>query len=120
MAGRTGEQAAGTARLMVDGRDVAPLEVAEGFRARGRGLLGRNGIDGALLLDPAGSVHTFGMRFTIDVALCDPALRVLATRTLLRSRVTRPRRRARAVLEAEAGAFDRWCLRPGSQLSIKP
>jgi len=98
---------------------VAPVEVADGFGARGRGLLGRDGIDGAMLLAPAGSVHTFAMRFTIDVALCDRSLRVVAVRTLPPSRLTRPRMRARAVVEAEAGAFARWQLRPGSQLSIE-
>ena len=35
------------------------------------GLLGRDGIEGALLLRPARSVHTLGMRFAIDVAFCD-------------------------------------------------
>ena len=42
-----------------------------------RGLLGRDGIEGALLLRPARSVHTFRMRFAIDVAFCDRDLRVL-------------------------------------------
>ncbi|MFC6341747.1 hypothetical protein ACFP8W_07160, partial [Nocardioides hankookensis] len=55
-------------RLLVDGRDVAPLEVAATHRARSRGLLGRDGIDGALLLPKARQVHTFRMRFPIDVA----------------------------------------------------
>ncbi|MFQ5557215.1 MAG: DUF192 domain-containing protein, partial [Acidimicrobiales bacterium] len=56
---------------------IASLEIAESRRARRRGLLGRDGIDGALLLCPARSVHTFGMRFPIDVAHCDSGMRVL-------------------------------------------
>ena len=99
---------------------MAPAEVADGFRSRGRGLLGRDGIDGAFLLSPASSVHTFGMRFTIDVALCDRSMRVVAVRRLAPGRMTRPRRRARLVVEAEAGSFDRWGLRPGSQLWLGP
>jgi uncharacterized membrane protein (UPF0127 family) len=105
-------------RLLVDGRPVAPLEVADGPAARARGLLGRDGIEGALLLRPASSVHTFGMRFPIDVALCTSDLRVIAVRTVPRSRLTLPRRPVRAVLEGEAGQFARWGLDVGSRLQI--
>ena len=104
--------------LLGDGRAVAPLEVAAGRRARSRGLLGRDGVDGALLLAPVSSVHTFGMRFGIDVALCTRDLRVLAVRTLVPGRVTLPRPGVRAVVEAEAGSFDRWGLVAGSRLAV--
>jgi uncharacterized protein len=104
--------------LRVDGKEVALLEVAPTRRDRARGLLGRDGIDGALLLVPAASVHTIGMRFPIDVALCTRSLEVVAVRTLVPWRATRPRLGARVVLEAEAGAFERWGLHPGGQLSI--
>jgi uncharacterized membrane protein (UPF0127 family) len=105
--------------LMRDGEVLASLEVADSFGARLRGLMGREGCDGAMLLRPARSVHTVGMRFPIDVAFCDRELRVVATRTMSRFRVGRPRLKARCVLEAEAGAFERWQLRPGDQLEIK-
>lgn len=104
--------------LRVDGRPVAPLEVAHRRRDRRRGLLGRSGVAGALLLRPAGSVHTVGMRFTIDVALCTRDLRVVAVRTLPPGRLTRPRLRVRAVVEAESGAFARWGLGPGARLAV--
>lgn len=106
--------------LLVDGRPVAPLEVASDRRARARGLLGRGGLDGALLLAPVGSVHTFGMRFAIDAALCTDDLEVLAVRTLAPGRLTVPRRGVRAVLEAEAGCFVRWGLAPGCRLRAGP
>ncbi len=54
-----------THRLHVDGRSVGRLEVASGRVARARGLLGRAGLDGALLLPSTRSVHTFGMRFPL-------------------------------------------------------
>jgi uncharacterized protein len=94
-------------------RDV-PVEVAASYRARTRGLLGRDGVEGALLLTPASGVHTFGMRFPIDVAYLDRRLRVLAVRTMPPGRLGRPRLRARHVLEAEAGALTRWGLSRGS------
>jgi uncharacterized protein len=105
--------------LLREGEVLASLELAESWRARGRGLLGRDGIDGALLLTPARSVHTIGMRFPIDVAFCDGEMRVVRVLTMPRHRVTRPVWRARYVVEAEAGAFARWNLRPGDQLEVK-
>lgn len=105
--------------LLREGEVLASLEVADTARARARGLLGRDHVDGALLLRPARSVHTVGMRFPIDVAFCDRDLRVLRTVTMGRHRISRPVWRARAVIEAEAGAFSRWQLAPGDQLEVK-
>ncbi len=72
-----------------------------------------------MLLRPARSVHTVGMRFAIDVAFCDADLRVIRAVTMPRYRVSRLVWRSRAVIEAEAGAFARWQLQPGDQLEVK-
>jgi uncharacterized protein len=105
--------------LLRDDEVLATLEVADGFGSRLRGLLGRDGIDGVLLLRPARSVHTLGMRFPIDVAYCTEDLVVLRTVTMPRHRIGRPCMKAHCVLEAEAGAFAHWELRPGDQLEIR-
>jgi uncharacterized membrane protein (UPF0127 family) len=104
--------------LIRDSDVLASLEVAESFGARIRGLIGRDGVDGAMLLPRARSVHTIGMRFTVDVAFCDKNLVVLRTRVMRPFRVGRLVPRAACVVEAEAGAFERWRLRPGDQLEI--
>ncbi|MFE4262728.1 DUF192 domain-containing protein [Streptomyces sp. NPDC056883] len=96
-----------------------PLEVAASYRARTRGLLGRDGIEGAMLLTPASSVHTFRMRFAIDVAHLDRRLTVIAMTTMLPGRLGLPRLRARHVLEAEAGAMAAWGLRVGTPLRVR-
>ncbi|MFC6062487.1 DUF192 domain-containing protein [Streptomyces ochraceiscleroticus] len=96
-----------------------PVEIAASYRARTRGLLGRDGIEGAVLLTPASSIHTFRMRFTIDVAYLDRHLTVRAVRTMRPNRLGRPRLRARHVLEAEAGAMAGWGLRPGTRLTVE-
>ncbi len=103
--------------LICEGTPVA-LEVAESPRRRAKGLLGREAILGALLLTPARSVHTFRMRFAIDVAYLDADLNVLAVETLAPNRLGRRARGTRQVLEAEAGSFERWGLQPGVQLSV--
>ncbi len=107
-------------RLLVEGRDVGPVEVARSFRDRSRGLLGRDGVEGALLIRPGSSIHTFGMRFDLDVAHLDGDLRVLRTATTPRNRLGPLVRRTRAVLEAEAGAFARWGLRAGDRVEVAP
>jgi uncharacterized membrane protein (UPF0127 family) len=94
------------------------IEVASTRRARGRGLLGRDGIDGALWLPGVRSVHTVGMRFAIDVAWLDADGRVLRVRTVRPGRATGWVRSAAGVLEAEAGALARWGLTAGSVVDL--
>ena len=106
--------------LLRDDEVLAALEVATGRRDRMRGLLGRVGIDGALLIDPCRSVHSFGMRFPIDVAFCDRRMVVLRTVSMPANRLTRPSLRCHCIIEAELGAFDRWKLHPGDQLEVRP
>jgi hypothetical protein len=77
--------------LVREGEVLASLEVATSWRARRKGLLGRAGVEGALLLRPCTSVHTAGMRFDIDVAFCDEDLKVLETVRMRRWRIGRPR-----------------------------
>ena len=99
---------------------LAAVEVASGRGGRARGLLGRDGIDGVMMLRPCRNVHTFRMRFTIDVAFCDHDDVVLYTTTIVPGRVSRLVWRAAYALEAEAGAFARWGLRVGDRLELRP
>jgi uncharacterized membrane protein (UPF0127 family) len=105
--------------LLRDDDVLAAVEVASGFRERTKGLLGRDGIEGAILLRKVKSVHTFGMRFAIDVAFCDRDMVVLRTVEVRPNRITRVTWRAACAIEAEAGAFERWKLRPGDRLEVR-
>jgi uncharacterized membrane protein (UPF0127 family) len=105
--------------LVVEDRVVASLEVADSRGARRRGLLGRDGIEGALMLTPARSVHTIGMRFAIDVAHVDADMVVRSVVTMRPGRLGRWRRRSRHVLEAEAGSLRRWGIEPGVTIDVK-
>ena len=98
---------------------LAAAELAESRRDRVRGLLGRDGLDGALILRPCRSVHTVGMRFPIDVAFCTRQMEVVRILQLRPNRVTRPSFRGCCVIEAEWGAFERWKLRQGDVLEIR-
>jgi hypothetical protein len=98
---------------------VVPLEIAASYRARTKGLLGRVGVEGAMLLSPANSVHTFRMRFPIDVAYLDRGLTVIAVRTMRPGRLGLPRLRSRHVLETEAGAMEEWGVKPGARVAVE-
>jgi len=106
--------------LLRDGEVLATIEVAASTRARLRGLAGRDHLEGGLLLEHVRSVHSICMRFPIDVAFLDSEMTVLSTVTLVPFRAALPRPAARSVLEAEAGAFDRWGLRRGDRLEVRP
>ena len=118
--------------LAVNGRVVAEAEIAADAEARTKGLLGRDGMkeqdgmdekgnatDSVLVLEPAGWIHTLGMRFAIDVAYVDRRGRVLSVKTMKPWRVGMPRLRSRRVLEAVAGCFAKWNLNEGDQVEVK-
>jgi uncharacterized protein len=108
--------------LVREGDVLASAEVARGWRERAQGLLGQRDsaeVTGALVLRPCRQIHTLGMHFPIDVAFCDPGGVVLRTRTVAPWRLTRVVWRSGFVVEAAAGAFDRWQLRPGDTVEVK-
>jgi uncharacterized membrane protein (UPF0127 family) len=84
--------------------------VARGFKARLRGLSRRDRAKAGpgLLIPRCSSVHTFGMRFELDLFFLDGEGRVLATRRRVPPRRVAWHRGAAAVLEipsAEGGEF---------------
>ena len=105
--------------LVRDGQVLAAAEEPSGVRGRTRGLLGRDGIDGVLVLRPCRNVHTFGMRFAIDVAFCDREGVVLRTATLAPRRISPFVMRSAITLEAEAGALARWNVKLGDRLELR-
>jgi uncharacterized membrane protein (UPF0127 family) len=96
--------------------------VADRFMTRLRGLLGRRGLERGegLLIRPSGSVHTWCMRFAIDVVLLDRDLTVLKVVAELRPWRVAAARGAKAVLELRAGECERLALRPGDVLAMVP
>ena len=79
--------------------------VAEGRRARLLGLahLDRAEVGAGLLIPRCSSVHTFGMRFALDLCFLDGRGEVVAVRLAVPPRRLAFCRRAAAVLELPAG-----------------
>jgi len=105
--------------LVSGGHVLASAEVARTRAARARGLLGRTGIDGALVIENCRSVHTIGMKFPIDVAYLDADGVVLKVAHMRRYRVGTPVWKARMVVEGSSGAFERWGLRVGQVVELR-
>jgi uncharacterized protein len=94
--------------------------VADTPLPRMRGLLGRKDLppDEGVLLRPAGSVHTFFMKFPIDVVFLDRDGRVLRIAESVPPWRTTATRGAKAVLELRAGESARRRLLPGDLLEV--
>jgi hypothetical protein len=83
-------------------------------------LLGRAalGADEGLLIRPTASIHTFFMRFAIDVVFLDRAGVVLKIVSGLRPWRIAASRRARCALELRAGEARARDLQPGDRLHL--
>jgi uncharacterized protein len=101
---------------------AATIETAFDSRTRNRGLLGRDGLDqeSALILAPCNSIHTFFMRFPIDVAFVARNGRVVRTVARIRPWRISLSVTAFATIEFAAGTFERVDLRRGDMLEISP
>lgn len=105
--------------LVTGGRVLASAEIARSHRDKGKGLLGRDGLEGAFVIPECRWVHTLGMRFAIDVAYLDADGVVLKIVHLPRHRVGPPVRHARMVIEASTGALERWGVRLGDKVELR-
>jgi uncharacterized protein len=88
--------------------------------SRRKGLLGRDGLpDGsALIIAPCQAIHTFSMRFAIDVAFVAKDGLVLKVRQAVPPRRIAGALRAFAVIELPAGAIERSGTRAGDRLQV--
>jgi len=97
------------------------IRVAETGLQRIVGLLGERELlrgDG-LLIVPSQGVHTWGMRFPIDIAVLDDDWTVIATRRVMRPfRMTRMFWKAAAVLELPAGALESTSTSVGDMIEF--
>lgn len=101
------------------GREVCGrCELAERPWARMRGLLARRSLPPSegMLFPGVSSVHTFGMRFPLDVVFLDDRQQVLSVHAGVRPWRLARHRGAAATLELAAGEAGRVGLEPGLRL----
>jgi uncharacterized membrane protein (UPF0127 family) len=100
---------------------VENLEVAENFWSRLVGLLGRKDLaaNRGLWIKRCNSVHTFFMRFTIDLIFVDENLKVVKTvRHVHPGRMVWPVWKARSVIELRDGFLDQHLVEVGEELHV--
>lgn len=103
----------------------AKAEVARSLRKRVKGLIGRSlqefAQGGALWIVPCDGVHTFGMRFPIDVAYLDGQGRILRTyHHLAPYRLAALSFKAKSVLELPPGTLAQTNTDVGDVLEFSP
>jgi uncharacterized membrane protein (UPF0127 family) len=99
---------------------VPGVQKAEGFRRRLLGWLGRRRPpeNEGLLFDRCRCVHTFGMRFAIDVVFLDGGGRVLRVDAMVTPGRMRFCARAASTLELRAGGADALGVLAGATLDL--
>lgn len=102
---------------------VARADTAAGFLGRAVGLMGRRalGPGRALYIAPCGSIHTFFMRFALDLIFVDAAHRVVrVVRDVRPWRIATGGPGATGVFELEAGWLPDGSPKSGEVLQIRP
>ncbi len=86
---------------------------------RMKGLLGRDRLEPGcgLVIEPCTSIHTFFMRFAIDVLFIDRNGEVIRTyESLPPWRITRVHSKAKSVIELPTGMLSQTGTRPGDRI----
>ncbi len=107
-----------TAPLRRDAQVLGQVRIADGPLGRALGLVGRKAstLDQALLLVPCAAIHTFGMRFAIDVVFLDREGVIVAARAHVAPWRWARGKGAYATLEWAAGAIGRYGFEVGQRL----
>lgn len=101
----------------------ARLEVARSFWSRGRGLMLRRGLEpgAGMVIEPCSSIHTFWMRFPIDVLYVNREDQVVRADEAMRPwRVGPLRPGSRYVIELPPGTIRASGTQPGDRLRLVP
>jgi uncharacterized membrane protein (UPF0127 family) len=95
--------------------------VADSFFKRMKGLIGRKGLQNgeALWITPCYSIHTFCMKFPIDVVFLNKRNRVVAlVKNIKPNRITRLYLKAISVLELPSGTIESTATKVEDQIEI--
>lgn len=111
------------ARNLRNGKELSDnVEVADNLFKRMKGLLGKGELrtGESLLIKPCISLHTFFMKFPIDVIFLNRKNKVIATiKNLKPNRLTRLYLKAVSVLELPSGTIDATSTEIGDEIGIR-
>lgn len=97
------------------------IELAGTAARRSKGLLGRSGLASGegLWIVPCEAVHTFAMKFAIDLVYLDKSHRVVKVRHAVRPGRISAALRAHSIIELPAGAAARTQTQRGDQFVLE-
>lgn len=98
---------------------IEKMQIADNFYTRMKGLLTHQRfteIEG-MLITPCNCVHTFGMRFPIDIVFIDKHRRVISSRKNVNKNRVAGVFKAKHTLELPAGKLECLAIRAGDQLA---
>ena len=119
-------RAGGSSCALVNGRNgrvvASTLLTAFDSASRRRGLLQHDSLpeETALIIAPSNAIHTFFMRFSIDVGFVSKSGELLKLRRDMPPWRMAAAWRGFAVIEMASGAFASADARPGDRLRITP
>lgn len=93
--------------------------IADRFFSRLKGLMGKNTIEDeeGLLIRPCNSIHTFFMKFNLDIAFIDNNFMVLEIyRDLAPNKLSKIYKKSKFVIESKTGSL--YKLKKGEQIQI--
>ena len=111
-------------RALMDGQEIAAnVRIADTFLKRFIGLLREKEIkahDG-LLIDPCNQVHTFGMKFDIDVVFLSKSGEIVHTESeMTPGNISPTIKKCRTVLELKAGTIEEKSIIKGKRIAFDP
>ncbi len=97
------------------------IEVADTGPRRNKGLLGRTGLGPGegLWIVPCEAVHTFAMKFALDLIYLDRQKRVVKVRSNVRPSRISGSLRAHSVIELAVGVIQASATKKGDQIEIE-
>lgn len=106
-------------QLIYDGERKADIYVADTFLTRFLGYMGRKQPQHeAILIKPCSSIHTYLMKFDIDVLFLNKDMKIIKKiEKLGHNKVIMPVKGAAMVIEAKAGMFKSFVV--GSKITIQ-
>ncbi len=108
-----------SAWLVSAGRVLASADVALTPKARRQGVIGRQHLDGAIVIPNCKWIHSLGVKIALDVAYLNSANAVIKMQRVKPMRIALPVAQSRFVIEAAAGSFARWGLKPGDTIEVR-
>lgn len=114
--GGNGDNSASGAQLLVD-----HLDIAESFRTRAKGLLGRKALHAneALWIKPCNNIHTFFMKFAIDCIFVDNKMEIKnLVQNVTPFRFVGPFWKSHSVIETPSGFIESKKLKIGDHLYV--